>query len=85
MAAAADPELSDSQLKTSEMTQTVSHGGCLNMQPGRNEEPNEAATALLSPTRGCCSPTDGNDPAARGQACPKPFIQRNHSSSSRRW
>lgn len=50
MAAPTDLELSDSQLRTSEMTQTVSHGGCLNMQPGRNEEPNEAATGLLSPT-----------------------------------
>lgn len=49
MAAATDPELSDSQLKTSEMTQTVSHGGCWDTQPGRNEEPNEAATGLLSP------------------------------------
>lgn len=50
MAAPTDPGLSDSQLTTSKMTQTVSHGGCLNMQPGRNKEPNEAATGLLSPT-----------------------------------
>lgn len=68
MAVAADPE-------TSGTTQTVSGGG-LNMQP------NEAATGLPAPTGGCGGErlwftlTDGTTPAARGQACPKPFVQR---------